>query len=80
MRKKQLERVMNMLKNDRNVTADNFINLFKIDLSKLLADYFVNPEGVQVNLEKNGNGVNGIITFCAVEIKPFTSVPEVNLL
>lgn len=71
---------MNMLKNDRNVTADDFLNLFKIDLNKLLSEYFVSPEEVLVNVEKNGDFVNTIITFKATDVKPFSSVPEVNLL
>ena len=80
MRKNQLERVMNMLKNDRSVTADNFTKLVKIDLINLLSDYFDCVNDLQINVEKTGEKISAIISFNAEKVKIFTSLPDANLL
>ncbi len=80
MRKNQLERVMNMLRNDRSVSADNFTNLVKIDLIKLLSEYFESVKDLQINIEKSGEKISTVISFNAENVKNFTSLPEVNLL
>ncbi len=82
MRKKknQVDRMINMLKNDRSQSTDNFNKLLNIDLSKLLTEYFSELRNLKINVSKNGEKLTVNVDFEANGIKDFISVPDVNLI
>ena len=73
--KNQLKRMEDMIRNDRFSGKDEFLELFKKDLSRVLGEYFDFKENPEPILTKVGDKIEVSLTFTAFSIKPFSSLP-----
>ncbi len=78
MRKKnnQIERIENVISQDRFIVNENFYNLFIDDLNKLLQDYFEFSDKPIVNFYKKGNKYNLEVLLEARRMLLFGAMPK----
>lgn len=73
--KNQLRRMEDMIRNDRFSGKDDFLELLKKDLSRVLTEYFDFKEIPEPILTKVGDKIEVSLSFTAVSIKPFSTLP-----
>lgn len=78
MKKKsnQLKRIENVINNDRLNYGDNFYALLKIDIERLLSDYFDFSLPIALEIDKSGGNYIVNLQLKATTIKQFMSVPR----
>lgn len=64
-----------MIRNDRFSGKDDFLELLKKDLSRVLSEYFDFKEIPEPILTKVGDKIEVSLSFTAVSIKPFSTLP-----
>ncbi len=74
--KKQLQRIEKLLRNGKNGYQEEFKELFYVDLTNLLNEYFVSFCEPQVSIEKTSRGSSVKIEFTAGGIKAFSFLPR----
>ena len=72
----QLERLENVITQDRMVLNDNFYNLFVSDLNNMLSDYFEFNDKPLVNFYKVGNKYSLEIKLDARRLLSFGVLPK----
>ena len=72
----ELNRLKNVLETDRTNINNNFNSLLKIDLEKLLNNYFDKITGLKINVTGAEKGCAAEITFNARTIKGVGGLPE----
>ena len=72
----ELIRLQTLIEQDRLSGGDNFIDLLKNDLNKLLQDYFCVREDLSVLLEKQGDNLMLKIEAVITKVKNFSSIPK----
>ena len=75
-RKKDLMRIQSLIENDRLSTGDNFEELIRSDIHKLLQDYFEYRGLPSVVLEKENGKLRFFVELTPSAIKPFGIVPK----
>lgn len=74
--KRELFRAQALIENDRMCTGDNFIELLRSDLDKLLKDYFDFVDLPKVKIEKNGDCYAVIVSIISTRIKAFEYIEK----
>ena len=75
-RKKDLMRIQSLIENDRLSTGDNFEELIRSDIHKLLQDYFEYRGLPSVVLEKENGKLRFFVELTPSALKPFGIVPK----
>ncbi len=70
--KKQLTRIENLLKTQKNEYQNDFKDLFFVDLKNLLNEFFVLSSSPSIEIEKVEKGSKIKIEFTASAIKTFS--------
>lgn len=74
--KRELMRAQTLIENDRISAGDNFIELLKADVDKLLKDYFDFSDSVNVNINKSGDNFKVDLSIIVKRIKAFEYIPK----
>jgi len=74
--KRELMRAQTLIENDRISAGDNFIELLKADVDKLLKDYFDFSDSVNVNINKSGDNFKVDLSIMVKRIKAFEYIPK----
>jgi len=69
-------RAQTLIENDRISAGDNFIELLKADVDKLLKDYFDFSDSVNVNINKSGDNFKVDLSIMVKRIKAFEYIPK----
>ena len=72
----ELVRLQTLIEHDRLNGGDDFLDLLKCDLNKLLIDYFDILGELSVSLDKNGDGLCLNIKALIARVKNFSSLPK----
>ncbi|MBQ9513955.1 MAG: hypothetical protein IJR66_03140 [Clostridia bacterium] len=75
-KKKEMIRISSMIENDRLYLTDNFSVLLSKDVERVLTDYFDGVSGIKLAIEKGNGCYISNITFNALRIKTFNSIPK----
>lgn len=75
-KKNQIARLKNIIQNDRLDYDDGFLNIFNIDLERLLKEYFSYSEEPITKISKDNNRFKVEISFSANGLKQFSVLPE----
>ena len=75
-RKNQLERIENVINNDRLSCSEDFLKLLTIDLQKVFNEYFTTLSQPLLQFSKDKGNYIVNIQLVATGIKQFMSVPK----
>lgn len=77
--KRELLRLQTMIENDRVSTGDNFLQLIKSDLNKLLRDYFDFSSPAEIKIEGQNHSYYLTLNLKISRIKNFANVQKESI-